>query len=174
MTTIIAGKYKGRKLLDYKNTIVRPTQGRVRKSVMQILEPFDGLKVLDLFAGIGTLGLEALSRGAKSVTFVEKDHSVFFALKRNLLEICTDDDYSLFHGDAIHYITNHDPQFDIIIADPPYYKFEFEDVFEKAKQMLLPNGIFCMEMKRCDLSKYTDLRVKKYGSTQVIFWRNTK
>ena len=70
MTIIISGKYRGRKLLDLKNPLVRPTQARVRKSMLQILEPFQDSSVLDLFSGIGTLGIEAISRGAKSVIMV--------------------------------------------------------------------------------------------------------
>ena len=62
MISIIAGKYKGRKLYDVKDLHVRPTQAKVRKSVFQILEPFDGMEVLDLYAGVGTLGIEAMSR----------------------------------------------------------------------------------------------------------------
>ena len=84
MISIIAGKYKGRKLHDLKNLHVRPTQAKVRKSVFQILEPFDGLEVLDLYAGVGTLGIEAISRGASRVVFVEKNRRVFKVLQKNL------------------------------------------------------------------------------------------
>ena len=84
MTSVIAGKYKGRKLFDVKNLHVRPTQAKVRKSIFQILEPFDGLEVLDLYAGVGTLGIEAMSRGASRVVFVEKNRRVFKVLKKNI------------------------------------------------------------------------------------------
>ena len=72
MTSVIAGKYKGRKLFDVKNLHVRPTQAKVRKSIFQILEPFDGLEVLDLYAGIGTLGIEAMSRGHLELYLLKK------------------------------------------------------------------------------------------------------
>ena len=84
MTSVIAGKYKGRKLFDVKNLHVRPTQAKVRKSIFQILEPFDGLEVLDLYAGVGTLGIEAMSRGASRVVFVEKNRIVFKVLQKNI------------------------------------------------------------------------------------------
>ena len=84
MISIIAGKYKGRKLYDVKDLHVRPTQAKVRKSVFQILEPFDGMEVLDLYAGVGTLGIEAISRGANRVVFVEKNRRVFKVLKKNV------------------------------------------------------------------------------------------
>ena len=84
MISIIAGKYKGRKLHDLKNLHIRPTQAKVRKSVFQILEPFDGMEVLDLYAGVGTLGIEAMSRGANRVVFVEKNRRVLKVLKKNI------------------------------------------------------------------------------------------
>ena len=77
MLSLIAGKYKGKKLYQFSNTHVRPTQAIIRKSVFQILEPFDGLEVLDLYAGVGTLGFEALSRGAALAVFVERDRRVY-------------------------------------------------------------------------------------------------
>ena len=84
MISIIAGKYKGRKLYDVKDLHVRPTQAKVRKSVFQILEPFKGLDILDLYAGVGTLGIEAMSRGANRVVFVENNRRVFTVLKKNI------------------------------------------------------------------------------------------
>ena len=83
MISLIAGKYKGKKLYQFRSTHVRPTQAKIRKSVLQILEPFDGLDVLDLYAGVGTLGFEALSRGASRVVFVEKDRRVYKILEKN-------------------------------------------------------------------------------------------
>ena len=77
MISVIAGKYKGRKLYNVKDLHVRPTQAKVRKSVFQILEPFDGMEVLDLYSGVGTLGIEAISRGATRVVFVENNRRVF-------------------------------------------------------------------------------------------------
>ena len=85
MTAIIAGKHKRKKLYNFNNIRVRPTQAKIRKSIFQILEPFGDLDILDLYAGIGTLGFEALSRGAKSIVCVEKDRQVFKVLEKNSL-----------------------------------------------------------------------------------------
>ena len=95
MISIIAGKYKGKKLYDVKNLHVRPTQAKVRKSVFQILEPFDGMEVLDLYAGVGTLGIEAMSRGASRAVFVEKNRRVFKVLKKNL-DLFDSEKYNIF------------------------------------------------------------------------------
>ena len=74
MATVIRGKYKGRKFFSANNPKIRPTQGRVKKSMMEILEPFKGRNVLDLYSGIGTLGIEALSRGALSLHLLKIIH----------------------------------------------------------------------------------------------------
>ena len=170
MISIIAGKYKGRKLHDLKNLHIHPTQAKVRKSVFQILEPFDGLEVLDLYAGVGTLGIEAISRGASRVVFVEKNRRVFKVLQKNL-QLLEENNWDLFLTDSMQFLTrakNH--HFDIIFADPPYTEVSFKSIKNKIHNMLNPDGIFCMEMKREPIDE-ENIRVKHYGSTQVVFWR---
>ena len=84
MIKIIAGNLKGRKLNNLKNNSVRPTLARVRKSIMDTLYPINDKIILDLFSGVGTLGIESISRGAKKVHFVEKKTNVIKLLKKNL------------------------------------------------------------------------------------------
>ena len=133
MISVIAGKYKGRKLYDIKDLHVRPTQAKVRKSIFQILEPFDEMDVLDLYAGVGTLGIEAMSRGATRVVFVEKNRRVFKVLKKNI-ELLKLDHCDLFLTDTLQFLTSiKDRYFDIIFADPPYNKVSFQSIKEKLK-----------------------------------------
>ncbi|SVE44124.1 uncharacterized protein METZ01_LOCUS496978, partial [marine metagenome] len=107
-------------LFDVKNLHVRPTQAKVRKSIFQILEPFDGLEVLDLYAGVGTLGIEAMSRGASRVVFVEKNRRVFKVLKKNI-DLFEPENSKLILMDVKKYLVQvKTQQFDIILADPPY------------------------------------------------------
>ena len=87
MIRIISGKYKNRKLKSFKLEHVRPTQSRVRKSMFDTLHYLDNKNVLDLFCGVGTLGIESLSRGAKFVTFVDNHHKAITALKNNLTRL---------------------------------------------------------------------------------------
>ena len=170
MISIIAGKYKGRKLHNLKNLYVRSTQAKVRKSVFQILEPFDGLEVLDLYAGVGTLGIEAISRGASRVVFVEKNRRVFKVLQKNL-ELLAEDNWDIFLTDSMQFLDRAKNQyFDIIFADPPYTEVSFNSIKNKINNMLKPDGIFCMEMKKEPIDE-ENVRVKHYGSTQVVFWR---
>ena len=170
MISVIAGKYKGRKLYDVKDLHVRPTQAKVRKSVFQILEPFDGMEVLDLYAGVGTLGIEAMSRGATRVVFVENNRRVFKVLKKNI-ELFEPDQCDLFLTDALQFLTRDKNQyFDIIFADPPYTEVGFHSIKEKVERKLKSGGIFCMEMKKQDINESPD-RIKYFGSTQVVFWK---
>ena len=171
MISIIAGKFKGKKLYDVKDLHVRPTQANVRKSVCQILEPFNGMDVLDLYAGVGTLGIEAMSRGAARVVFVEKNRRVFKVLKKNI-ELFKPNQCDLFLTDAWQFLTRAKNQyFDIIFADPPYTEASFHTIKEKVGSILKPGGIFCMEMKKESIDG-PNIRVKHYGNTQIVFWRS--
>ena len=170
MISLIAGKYKGNKLYQFRNNQVRPTQAKIRKSVFQILEPFHGLVVLDLYAGVGTLGLEALSRGAAQVIFVEKDRRVYSILEKNTT-LFPSEKMKLHLCDAVQFISRaHSHQFDIIFADPPYTMTDFQYLKENVQNCLKPNGIFCMEMKKQNIDN-SPARIKYYGSTQVVFWK---
>ena len=170
MISIIAGKYKGKKLYHFNNLHVRPTQAKIRKSIFQILEPFDNLDVLDLYAGVGTLGYESISRGARSIVFVEKDKRVFKILKKNI-SLFEEEKMTLCLSDVMKFVSKiNEDRFDIIFADPPYKLSNFNLLCEKIKNHLKPNGIFCMEMKKQDINM-SNLRIQYYGNTQVVFWK---
>ena len=115
---------------------VRPTSSSVRKSLFQILEPFDSRVVLDLFAGIGSLGLESLSRGASRATFVEKNKKVIDCLSSNLKGLCDSEDYQIVNMPAEKYLDICDEKYDIIFADPPYGTISFEKLRSKASNLL--------------------------------------
>ena len=170
MTSLIAGKYKGKKLYQFSTRKVRPTQAKIRKSIFQILEPFDGLQVLDLYAGVGTLGFEALSRGAALAVFVEKDRRVYKILEKNTT-LFPSEKMRLHLCDAFQFISqSYSDPFDIVFADPPYTMTDFQYLKENVKNCLKPNGIFCMEMKKQDIDN-SPARIKYFGSTQVVFWK---
>ena len=103
MIKIISGRFKGRKLQDVPNLYVRPTQAVVRKSLMQILEPFNGASVLDLYAGTGSFGLECISRNAKKVTFVENYRDALDILKKNITSLKVDKKYEIFEEDCFDF-----------------------------------------------------------------------
>ncbi|MBI3178932.1 MAG: 16S rRNA (guanine(966)-N(2))-methyltransferase RsmD [Deltaproteobacteria bacterium] len=119
---VIAGSARGRKLKAPKGRLTRPTPGRVREALFSMILPeIKGARVLDLFAGTGALGIEALSRGAASATFVEKDRRVSVVLRQNLAAVGADATVvALEAGRAIDRLTAAGERFDIAFLDPPY------------------------------------------------------
>ena len=169
MSTIIAGKYKGRNIKIHNLKNVRPTLAKVKKSIFQILEPIDNKKVLDLYSGTGSIGLEFLSRGAKMVTMVEKSRKLTSILHKNILKIHFDSNYKIICNDVSRFLKKNSDYFDIIYADPPYNMVEFDILKGKVDSALNDGGVFCMEMKKKKLNdKSIDTRI--YGDTQVVIW----
>ena len=167
---ILAGRFGGRKIKTSKNLPYRPTKSMVRKSLFDHLTPFEYSSVLDLFSGSGILGFEAVSRGADSVVFVEKNQSVLSYLKHNS-NLLNGPKYS-FHGlDAFTYLTKKKETFDLIFADPPYSKYDITKLVEPALEHLNKKGKFILE---CDkkIDPFLEAIVKDYGQTRVLFWEN--
>jgi 16S rRNA (guanine966-N2)-methyltransferase len=119
---IVAGQFGGRRLVMPKDARVRPTADRVREAWMSILgDELAGARVLDLFAGSGALGLEALSRGAESVTFVELHPPSLRALQDNIRALGAEAATTIHRGDAMRFAQRLAPgAFDLVLADPPY------------------------------------------------------
>ncbi|MBA2763982.1 MAG: 16S rRNA (guanine(966)-N(2))-methyltransferase RsmD [Thermoleophilaceae bacterium] len=119
---VVAGKHRGRRLHSPAGATTRPTADRVREAVFSILGPLDGLNVLDLYAGSGALGIEALSRGAAAATFVEHDRAALATIEANLTTI--GERASVLRRDVVSYLeavaVQDSAQFDVVFADPPY------------------------------------------------------
>ncbi|MDD9892149.1 MAG: 16S rRNA (guanine(966)-N(2))-methyltransferase RsmD [Gammaproteobacteria bacterium] len=136
---IIAGQWRGRRLPFPANTTVRPTGDRVRETVFNWLQPYvSGARVLDLFAGTGALGLEALSRGAANVTFVEKDPRLSVALKRNLATVNAQ--AAVISADVMEWLQRNASSWNIIFLDPPYPANLWLTVFELLRNKGLRDG----------------------------------
>ncbi|QRN86249.1 16S rRNA (guanine(966)-N(2))-methyltransferase RsmD [Clostridia bacterium] len=120
---IIAGKKRGLKLQAPKGMNTRPTTDRVKENLFNILQnEVSGKKVLDLFAGTGALGIEAMSRGAENAVFVERDRQTFVQLCENLHKVedlcCLD----AIQKDSFSFLNDCKKQFDLVFLDPPYKK----------------------------------------------------
>lgn len=121
---ITSGIYRGRTLLSPRDDHTHPMGSRERLALMNILGPsLENATVLDAFAGTGLLGLEALSRGAKSVVFVEKKHCAAESIRRNLKFLKLDKpEVQLFEQSVENFCKNNNTKFSLIIADPPYHE----------------------------------------------------
>jgi 16S rRNA (guanine966-N2)-methyltransferase len=123
MLRIIAGEFKGRRLQTPKGGAVRPTADRVREAWFSILQgEIPGARVLDLFAGSGALGLEALSRGAVAVDFVETHGVALEVLRANIATLSVEDRVKVHRTDALRFAERvaAPPPYDVAFADPPY------------------------------------------------------
>jgi 16S rRNA (guanine966-N2)-methyltransferase len=120
---IIAGQYRGRILSALRDLTIRPTTGRVKQTIFDILSTrvdLDGATVLDLFAGSGSLGLEAISRGASHVTFIENSRSSLGPLEKNIRTLGCEDRSTVHQADVFWFLRNAHQPYDLVFVDPPY------------------------------------------------------
>ncbi|MEO1060086.1 MAG: 16S rRNA (guanine(966)-N(2))-methyltransferase RsmD [Actinomycetota bacterium] len=164
---VIAGQLRGRRLEAPPGRGTRPTSDRVRQSLFNSLESrldLGGAVVVDLFAGTGALGIEAWSRGADHVTFVERDRSALDALRRNLATLGIDRDRTrVVAADAGRWRPGADESVDVVLADPPY-------AFDGWEQLLvgLRAGFVIAESDRpIAAAGWEPVRVRNHGSTTV-------
>lgn len=174
MIKVLSGKYKNRKLNFFDYPSIRPTQSRVKKSLFDTINDLEGKKVLDLCCGVGTLGIEAISRGAKSVKFVDNNNRAISILKQNLSLLSIESDNTIIKSDVIKFISNEQEQYDLILVDPPYDKFKLEDFFPALSNNIFNDGILCYETGKHEYIKDLSFKIKKFGNTQLIFWRKNE
>jgi 16S rRNA (guanine966-N2)-methyltransferase len=165
---IVGGEFGGRRLVVPKDTRVRPTSDRVREAWMSILgDQLAGARTLDLFAGSGSLGLEALSRGAESATFVELNPPSLRALEHNIAALSVEDVATVHRGDAMRFAGKLLPgAFDVILADPPYtidYAAQLVALFRRR-----PFGRILSVEHRSDNAIDSD-DTRRYGDTAITF-----
>ena len=177
---VIAGSAGGVRLAVPKRG-VRPTMDRVKAAIFSSLgEAIIGERVLDLFAGSGALGIEALSRGAASAIFLEDDRQSTEAIEKNLAK--TKLKGRVRHQDVFDFLRQRSDaeKFQIVFADPPYEKTDRDESHtekllnnESLPQLLEPNGIFVLEKRPTETLPQTEfwrvLRQKTYGATEVLF-----
>lgn len=169
---MIGGKYGGRYLVSFKADHIRPTTDRVKESLFNILQnQIEGALVLDLFCGTGNLGIEALSRGAKKVTFVDAHPKSIQILKQNLEKLKVTEDHQILRKDVFSFLKTYtgDP-FDLIFIDPPFTEAIADQVMTQvsASGIFAPQTCIAIESGRREkiekdyqaLSRYTD---REYG-----------
>jgi 16S rRNA (guanine966-N2)-methyltransferase len=163
---IVAGRFKGRTLHAPRGNAVRPTSDKVRGAIFNVLGEIEGLNVLDLFAGTGALGIEALSRGAADATFVDTDTA---PAQRNLDAVGAE--ARLDKGDALQWLKQTDARFDLVFADPPYSSAPSlgERLTELLPTVLSKNARIVTESdKRAPLDLGFPLEFERdYGDTRI-------
>ena len=181
MTRIIAGRYGGRRIQTPKGDGTRPTSDRVREALFSSLASelggFDGLRVLDLFAGSGALGLEALSRGAEHAVFVEASNQAASVVRRNLSDLGASG--SVARSKAEKWVVDGDADlFGLVFVDPPYAlptSTVADLVAAVAESFATPDALFVVERSTRDPFVWPDdveaLRSRKYGETTLWFGR---
>jgi 16S rRNA (guanine966-N2)-methyltransferase len=115
---VVAGQFRGRRLAAPRGVRTRPTADRVREALFSMLGDVTGARVLDLYAGSGALGIEALSRGAGSAVFVERDTRPADVIDRNLSSLGLDE--RVVRQDALRFLARGEGMFDLVFCDPPY------------------------------------------------------
>ncbi|MDP4172732.1 MAG: 16S rRNA (guanine(966)-N(2))-methyltransferase RsmD [Bacteroidota bacterium] len=172
---IISGKFKGRTLKVPSSKFTRPTTDRVRETLFNLLNnqiDFDGIRVLDIYAGSGSFGLEAYSRGASEIHFIEKNFPVYKVLTENIEAMKNEINFKIFKMEAIRFskISDH-LSYDLIFADPPFFKDDIHQVVKNLLEnhFLAENGILIIERsiqtREKDIAGFGIEPFKKIGDT---------
>jgi len=176
---VISGKARGVVLKTPQGLLTRPTADRVKEALFSIIQ-FDlpAARVLDLFGGTGQLGIEALSRGAKSAVFVDAQDAACRLIKENLKKTRLEDQAQVVRGDYMSYLTRCKNQFDIVFLDPPYAEKFLENALKKLSEIdiLESGGIIVAERPvekelSLNLEGFSRSRDYKYGNTLLTLYR---
>ncbi len=144
---IIAGSHKGAKIFAPKHSDTRPTGDRVREAAFNLIGPVDDASVLDLYAGSGAMGLEALSRGAASAVFVEADREACTTIQRNLVRLRLERG-QIVCRDALTALAQEvsaGRRYDLVLLDPPYEMTDYGPLARYLPGLVAPNGLLVVE-----------------------------
>ena len=175
---IIAGAWRGRPIEAPAGDATRPTSDRAREGLFSMLASrigsFEGLRVADLFAGTGALGLEALSRGAAYCTFVEKDRTALDTLQRNILKLGAADRADV-RAQAVEHVPTPARPFDIVFMDPPYGTGLAQLALDRAAAWLAPGAWLSVELHGEELTLPEGLETdadRRFGKARLVLLRN--
>ena len=176
---VIAGEARGRRLEALPGTdVTRPTLDQVKEAMFSIVQ-FDlpGARVLDLFAGSGQLGIEALSRGASRCVFLDQNRDAAAVVMRNCKACGVFDRSRVSVGDAARWLSACHEQFDLVLLDPPFRQGTLEEILPAVDKVVAPGGIvLCESEEKLVLpAQVGDLTLRKqYRYGRVLLWRYTK
>jgi 16S rRNA (guanine(966)-N(2))-methyltransferase RsmD len=181
---IIGGDAKGRRIHSPKRSKIRPTSDGIKESLFNILLEVSEKSFLDLFAGTGNVGIEALSRGASKVVFIEKNAVMANSIKRNLEEFGLSGKYEILTTEAskgIRQLQKRRERFDYLFADPPYEKGFIREIFQciREGEMISSDGVVVIQhsikenIEGTQTGTFVLTDQRKYGDTLLSFFNNT-
>ena len=184
---IISGSFKGKKILEPNDNKTRPLKDLTKESIFNIIRhsnkfeiDFSNAYILDLFSGVGSFGIECLSRGVKKVIFIEHYQGVLSILKKNLFNLRSIQNYEIIEKDIYseNIFSKLNNKFDIIFLDPPYKDKNLKNLLleVKDKRILKKNGIIILHRHKNESdtfpSNFKLIEQKIYGISKIIFFSN--
>lgn len=166
---IVAGKYKRKNLITLETNDTRPTKDMVKEAIFDTIQINEADTFLDLFAGSGAIGIEAISRGAKKVIFNDSNPKAVSIIKDNLnsiKEIAT-----VYNEDAFTLLNRIKDCFDYIFIDPPYIFDKYDELISliKTNNILKENGTLILEVNKDTVIKHPIYKEKRYGISKVLY-----
>jgi 16S rRNA (guanine966-N2)-methyltransferase len=171
---IISGEHRGARIFAPKGSDTRPTSDRVREAAFNLIGPVDGAAVLDLFAGSGAMGLEALSRGAATVTFVENDREACRTIDRNIEKLRAVG-VTVLQRDVLQLLAGERRTYDLILVDPPYDFDQDARLAPSLARALAPDGLVVYETtsRREPVLEGLNTRTSRtYGSARLTLFEH--
>ena len=184
---VISGSFKGKKIFEPKDNKTRPLKDLAKESIFNIIEHSNKFNtqlidsnILDLFSGVGSFGIECLSRGSKKVIFVENYSGVLPILKKNLLSLKSIKNYEILENDIYNdkVLSKLNNKFDIIFLDPPFKDKNLNEFLLKLKnfEILNKNGIIIIHRHKDEDDNFSEkfkfVEEKKYGISKIFFLTN--
>ena len=171
---IIAGTRKGARIFAPKGQDTRPTSDRAREAAFNLIGPVDGARVLDLYAGSGAMGLEALSRGAETAVFVEGDRDAVQTIQRNLDKLRLLG-ARVVHSDATRFLATDTATYDLVLCDPPYDRWDqlHPQLARYLPPRLAPDALVVLETSARDPEPELPLELRtsrRYGSARITLF----
>jgi 16S rRNA (guanine966-N2)-methyltransferase len=177
---VVSGKAKGRNLLAVPGDTTRPILDRVKTALFDVLRPtLPGTSILDLFAGSGSVGIEALSQGAEHCTFIDLARAATETIRKNLATTGLTEQAEVRNTDAFLFLEKNQRAFDLIYIAPPQYKALWVEALRalaERPETLSPNGQIIVqidpeEYEPVELSNFQEVSKRTYGKTVLVFFQ---
>jgi 16S rRNA (guanine(966)-N(2))-methyltransferase RsmD len=168
---IIAGSRKGHRIAAPRGTTTRPTSDFVREAAFNLIGPVDGTTVIDLFAGSGALGIEALSRGAERAVFVDSDRDACRTINANLDKLRLE--ATVLCQDAVRALAGDRTSYDLVLCDPPYDYAQLDRLAPHLRRVLADDGLLVYQTAARDEPEVEGLTVRtsrRYGSSRLTLF----